>query len=287
MKLYSTQNRHGILNSSFSTYGQSEGACQIVAHENTLFCAFVNSTSATGPLAFMTRTNNANWGQPIAFAEDLHGAFAPCLFTFNGRLYALVGAVLGQSLLMVYNPVSQRFESAGLLSMAFSDTPSVAVLGGRAHLFFQTRGSSNLFHKTSSNLQQWSVATVLKSDGLHVISGAGRPVAITYQGLIHLCVRLDTGKFHLFKHDGSTAWTRGVQLIDAEFAYPPGMVVHNGLLKLAFSDAASASEHAIHLYCYDGNVIGPATLSTGLAATRGVGMGVVEGTLHAVYRGAP
>ena len=74
--------------------------------------------------------------------------------------------------------------------------------------------------------------------------------------------------------------------LDAEIAVA-GVTVHAGLLKLAFTRSiANADGRALYQYAYDGNALSPATVSSNLAATERVGLGVLDGELFALFQKA-
>ncbi|MCS5516486.1 hypothetical protein NWF32_20495 [Pseudomonas qingdaonensis] len=103
------------------------------------------------------------------------------------------------------------------------------------------------------------------------------PIAIVYQGLIHLFYKDGDGRTLLVKYDGKQAWTEPRVFIEQAYPFMPGVTVHAGLLKLAFTRSiANADGRALYQYAYDGNTLSPATVSSNLAATERVGLGVLR-----------
>ena len=93
--------------------------------------------------------------------------------------------------------------------------------------------------------------------------------------------------FQLIKFDGDEHWSRAQRLLQDRFHETPVAVVHNGLLKLLFNNREGVPGFDIYQYAYDGNVLGPATISTELGAARSMGAAVLDGVMHVLYRGQP
>ncbi|OLS58906.1 hypothetical protein [Pseudomonas putida] len=285
-KLWASVSPHGILDNTCATSAVTDGSCRMVSHQGTLYCVYIDGPGNPGPIKCITRTSIADWGEPKTIGE-VHSKFPPSIFVFNERLHLLIAGVFGKTLLMTLNPASGQFELDHWTDMNISETASAAVLSGRLHLFYQTPDGSNLLHRSTTDLKVWTKPVYVKSDGKNTARSWISPLAITYQGLIHLVYKEVDGDFRLIRFDGDSHWTRGSRLLADNFHHSPAGVVHNGLLKLLFSDKVGYPTYDIHQYAYDGNVLGPATISTELGAAKSVGAAVLDGVLHVLYRGQP
>ncbi|HCN44859.1 MAG TPA: hypothetical protein DIT18_03705 [Pseudomonas sp.] len=285
-KIWASLSPHGILDNTYSTSAVTDGSCRVASHKGTLYCVYIDGPGSSGPVKFISRTAISDWGEPKAIGE-LHSNFAPGIFVFSERLHVLVPGVYGRAALMTLNPASGQFELSYWLDMDISESPSAAVLDGRLHLFFKLRDSSNLQYRSTLDLDIWTKAVYVKSDRTNTARTHVSPLAITYQGLIHLIYKDVSGGFFLIKFDGDEHWTRSRRLFEESFHHSPAGVVHNGLLKLLFSDKQGTPYYDIHQYAYDGNVLGPATVSTNVGAAKSMGAAVLDGVLHVLYRGQP
>lgn len=285
-KIWATVSPHGILDNTCATAAVTDDSCRVASHRGTLYCVYVDGPGLPGPIRYITRTALSDWSEPKALGE-LHSHFCPAIFTFAERLHVLVPGVLGRAALMTLNPTSGQFELDSWLDMNMAATPSSAVLAGRLYLFFKLKDSTNLQYRSTSDLANWSKAAYVKSDRSNTARSHQSAVTITYQGLIHLFYKDVGGNFYLIRFDGDGHWTRGQQLLQERFNHTPAAVVHNGLLKLLFSDKQGVAEYDIHQYAYDGNVLGPATVSTELGAAKSIGAAVLDGVMHVLYRGQP
>ena len=286
MNIYTTQSRHGILNHSRKTPGETEGYCRATEYKRQLFCVFINGPTAIGPPMVMSRSAGTDWDPPVKLLEDFHGYNTPTLFTFAEGLYALVPGVLGNALLLSYNDRARGFTDSRLLGFSIDGTPSTAVLNNELYVFYRTKGSRNVFYTSSADLQVWSRSRTLKIDGSRSVLTDLCTSVVTYQGLVQVIYKSDDKTFDLLQFDGEGNWTRARQLVTQPYAFDPAVVVHNGLLKLIFSERAG-SDYSLWQYSFDGHSISGPVQSTELSASRSIAAAVLDGELVLMYRGAP
>lgn len=124
-------------------------------------------------------------------------------------------------------------------------------------MFYTVPGTTTVLWKTTRDMLTWSEAKTLKMDSTLELSCTLDPVAISYQGLIHIVANNELGKGSLLlRFDGDAAWTRAKSFIGQDYSSSPGMAIHNGLLKLVFSGwKGNLGSRALDLFCYDGNVV--------------------------------
>lgn len=286
MNIYTTRSRHGILNNSSKTPGETAGYSRAVAYKGQLFCTWIAGPNVVDSPMIMSRSATSDWDTPAKLVEDFHTGSTPTLFTFGGRLHALVAGVLGHALLLSYDDRARGFPDSRVLDFSVDGTPATAVLNNQLYVFYSTKGSRNVFYRTTSDLQVWSRAQPVKSDGVNaVLTGTGVST-IAYQGLGQLLYQAEDKTCNLLQFDSRDNWTRARPLILEHYAFTPTLVVHNGLLKLICSEPGEGG-YVLSLYSFDGHSISGRTQSTDLSATRSVAAAVLNDELVVLYRGAP
>lgn len=292
-KIWTTSSPHAIFDHSNETPAQTEEGCRAVHFKGRLYCVYIDGVRGLDGVKFISRTSNASlWGSPVT-VSDTPARWAPCIFTFKDRLHVIYATTLGTTLLLTLDEASGLFVLTRTLALNLDGTPSAAVLEERLQLFYHVVGSAtNLWCRSTLDLENWGRAEVVKNDGVYSIATRLGSTAITYQRLVHLIYKDEAGGFYLLKYDGSRQWTRAQLLLRDDYPDPPAAVVHNGLLKLFFNVATADTkkpdgDYNIHQYAYDGNVLGPAIVSTHLGATNAVGAAVQDGVLNILYRGKP
>ncbi|MFD2645003.1 hypothetical protein [Pseudomonas japonica] len=291
--LWTTSSPHAIFDHSYKTAAKTEEGCRAVHFKGRLYCAYIDGLRDLDGVKFISRTSNVSlWSEP-GVVSDIPARSDPCIFVFKDQLHVIYASTQGSTLLLTLDEASGLFVLTRTLDLNLDGTPSVAVLEGRLQLFHHVMGSpTNLWCRSTLDLKEWNRAEVVKSDGVYSIATRLDSTAIVYQRLIHLIYKDAAGGFYLLKHDGSRQWTRAQLLLRNDYPDPPAAVVHNGLLKLFFNEARGEASKAdasydVHQYGYDGNVLGPAIVSTGLGATNSVGAAVQDGVLNILYRGKP
>jgi len=292
-KIWTTSSPHGILDHSFPTAGATEEACRVAHFRGRLYCVYIDGVRELDGIKVISKASTAGlWSQPAVVSET-PARWAPCIFTFRDQLHVLYATTLGTTDLLTLDEASGLFVFNRALNLSLEMTPSLAEVAGRLLMFFHVHENAvNVWQRSTLDLKEWSRSETVKVDGVHSLHSYLSPVAITYQRLIHLVYKDSAGGFHLLKFDGVRQWSRAQRLLDNDYPCSPAAVVHNGLLKLLFTQATAASEgpkahYEIHQYAYDGNVLGPVTVSTALGATNSPGAAVQDGVLHVLYRGKP
>jgi len=290
MKCWYTLSRFGILNNSYATPADIKSDCCVVNYKGTLFCAYIAEGSDQN-VKFISKPSAAGWGNPLEVgAESLSGS--PAVFVFRNKLYVLCSGrhiVREQSVsahLAEYDDLTGRFTVTEFAAQ-FVGGPSLVEHNEQLYMFYKEPDSTTVLWKSTRDMVNWSEAKPVKIDGALNLSCALDPVAISYQGLIHLVANNELGKGSLLiKFDGDTAWTRARTWITRDYSSPPGLAIHNGLLKVAFSGwKGNLSTRAIDLYGYDGNAISEPDTSMRLGAKFRVSMAVQDGILYVLYHG--
>lgn len=288
MNLYYTSNAPGIFNHSFNTGAAIQsGGCRALVYGGVMFCVF-RGGAAKGAIQFISRSIDGNqWSAPADIPLDKEEGQLPELFIFQGTLYVFQSggtSIYQNSSLAVYDRGSKRFERVPF-GHHFDGTPSIVEFKGHLHVFFRVPEKNWIMQRRSTDLEQWRAAYKVKGLGVNV-TASDNPVAIAYQGLIHLFYKDDAGQTMLVKYDGEDAWTQPRVFIEQAYGYMPSVTIHNGLLKLVYSHhIGSGDDFAVYQYAYDGNSLSPRTRSSGLRSTEQVGLGVLGVNLVLVHRG--
>lgn len=290
MKIWCTSSRYGILNNSTSLPADLKSGCRLVNYKGALFCAYISEGDGY-QVKVIVKPSGSGWENPIEVgAESLSGV--PSIFVFNDKLYVLCSGEIHPRELTVaarlaaYDDLSGTFTVTDF-STSVDGTPSLVTLNGKLHMFYKELGSRQVLWKSTRDMVTWSDAQVVTSDGATALMCACDPAAISYQGLIHLMARDESSQgTRLLKFDGESAWTRASTLIDSNYGYAPGMTVHNGLLKMAFTAwKKDLNNRAIFQYSYDGNALSTVDISLNLGAKFDVSMAVQDGILYVLYHG--
>lgn len=292
-KIWTTSSPHAIFDHSYKTAATTEEGCRAVHFKGRLYCVYIDGLRDLDGVKFISRASNASlWSGP-GTVSDTPARAQPCIFVFRDQLHVIYASTLGTTLLLTLDEASGLFVLTRTLALNLAGTPSAAVLEGRLQLFYHAIGSeTNLWCRSTLDLNEWNRAEVVKRDGNYSIATRLDSTAITYQRLVHLIYKDAAGGFYLLKYDGIRQWTRAQLLLGNDYPDPPAAVVHNGLLKLFFNEATGDTKQAgasynVHQYAYDGNVLGPAIVSTHLGATNSIGAAVQDGVLNILYRGKP
>ena len=285
MNLYFTETPFLFLNDSYQTPAISEGGCRVVDFADRLYCVYIDGTQELGHVKFMSRSLGSGWTEPSVVFAELRSRQAPHIFVFNGKLHVLAISELGVAVLATLDAVSGRFVVHEDLSLPANMrmTPSSAIIRGTLYLFYGW-GDGYVSFVSTSDLKHLSIPRSVTEVGIPVRTNLS-PVAISYQGLIHLIYKAKVGGFYLIKFDGERS-TRPQLLVADDYTHSPAAVIHNGLLTLLFGSRVDTVGD-LYQYRYDGNVIGPSMRSSGLAATDSPGAAVIEGRMVVVYRGKP
>lgn len=284
MKLWYSASEHAILDHSYVTPAQASTSCKLATYADTLFCVFLEQD--THRVQYLSKTADTAWTAPADVVDRLPARGTPSVFVFNERLHVVFNAVQGASVAIraTYDDTRHDFPTQRL-GVSFRSTPAFVQFKAKLHMFYLLEDSDSIGYRSSPDAVQWSRPALVKHvNGIGAVSHVN-PVAVVYQGLIHVVYKTLDGKFYLTRFDGDRAWTRSRVFIPVDYGHSPGVVVHNGLLHLLFADNAGAATHDLYHYCYDGNALSPVTLSSNLAATQSIGVGVLAGKLHAVYCG--
>ena len=280
MDLLVTTNRHGILSGSTSIAPNTLGGCRAALHKGKLFCVYRADTF--GRVQIIKQPTGEAWHSPEPQSR-MNAIELPGLVSFNDTLYLFYKDANEITYVCAYDEPQGRFKHLNQLDVVVSETPSFAVLNGVLHMFYKRPSGKNIYHRRTADLQEWAEQPIIKRDGINTAVTELSPVAITYQNLVHLIYQDDvSGESLLQKTDGG-AWSGPVRLVARQYEHSPGIAVHNGLLKLIYTDTSQA----IHQYCYDGNSISPMVASTSLKCrTASPALAVQDGFLTALYSGA-
>lgn len=290
MKCWYTSSRYGILNNSYSTSADMKSTCRVVNYKGTLFAVYIREGDGD-KVGFIIKPSAAGWASPLDVGAESHSG-TPAVFVFKNKLYVLCSGeyhareLITAPKLAEYDDLSGRF-SVSDFATQFDGTPSLVELNGRLYMFYKGVEGSSILWKSTTDMSTWSEPQAVKIDGVNDLRTELEPVAISYQGLIHLVANMGGAQgTMLIKFDGDSAWARGRVFIEAPYSSTPGLAVHNGLLRIVFSGLIDArSDRALHQYCYDGNSLSAPDVSLNLGAKYEVSMAVQDGLLYVLYHG--
>lgn len=290
MKCWYTSSRYGILNNSNPTSADIKSTCRVVNYRGSLFAVYI--TEGVGDhVSFIVKPSGAQWESPLDVGtESLSGA--PDVFVFKDKLYVLSSGyhhpreLTVSPRLAVYDDLGGRF-SVSDFSTQFAGVPSLVELNGHLYMFYKDLGSNIVLWKSTTDMTSWSEPQAVKVDGVYDLVTDLDPIAISYQGLIHLFSNSGSKEgTSLIKFDGGSAWTRARVFVEKSFSSTPGLAVHNGLLRIVFSGLITPQgDRALHQYCYDGNSLSARDVSLNLGAKFAVSMAVQDGLLYVLYHG--
>ncbi len=283
MSLNYTPSQHGILNHSISIDANAKGACRVETFDNKLICTYLSTENDTFNIRHIEKTPDSNWSQPRALLGFPQSVDTPGITTFKDELHIIGGTAHGKLMIATYNNLLGNFHASSPLNKKIAQTPSFATLNGKLYMFFKTNEYDAIRYIETSNLLNWSDEKIVHHFGGQNAYSYSSPASITYQGLIHVFYKSMYGGFFLTKFDGLNAWTTPLEIIPEHFIHSPGITIHNGLLKLAFVDKENVADGNIYQYCYDGNCMSLATISSNIKANRSPGLGVLDGKLYALH----
>ncbi|KFE52004.1 hypothetical protein [Pseudomonas syringae] len=304
MKLNTTENIHGIMQGFSTLTAEAEDGCRTALHNGTLFCVYLGKgrkityimkpqEGRWGDPALLVRaaSNNTNYvveGQP---ADTEHSHYTvnttdyeniPSLVSFNNKLWLIYTNELGSTEFHAWDESHASFVHAHERALDIVESATYAQLNNILYMFYKLHDSSNIYSTHTTDMELWSKPALVKKDGVKSVSTYLSPVAITYQGLIHLVYKDRDGGFFLLKGDGE-CWTSPIAFIGADYGHSPGIAVHNGLLKLVFCNLSKATSNALYQYSYDGNALSPVVASTRLSAGGSPALSTQGGKLVATY----
>lgn len=288
MHLYSTSSVHGILDHTEQMPGQTQGSCRVAEFAGRLYCVYLDGVAdaVAGNLKVISRSSTSGWTEPQPVLDDLRCRFTPHLFVFNGKMHLLACSDIGVVLLSTWDGTPGRFgEAVVQRHLQYDLTPTTAVLKGKLHLFYTWANHGYIGHCSTTDLAAWRRESYSVTDASVPVRTNLSPVAITYQGLIHLVYKSKKGGFHLVNFDDNAHCTRPRVLVAEDYGHSPGIAVHNGLLKLLFSTRTDMP-FDLYAYGYDGNALSAPTRSSALTATESPSAAVLDGALVVCYRGA-
>lgn len=288
MSLRYTIARHGLLNNSYPIILGARDDCRTATYRNRLFCVFIDDV-VPYRVRYASRLPVGGWSGAIDVGcESYQGT--PAIFTFQDKLYILASGRSAEEgeqdiapMLATYDPSRDRFDHVPFRH-GFYGTPSLIEHGRSLHMFYRTGPGAMLMWSCTQDMQDWSTAQPVFSDGVDPIMPTIDPVACVYQGLIHLFHDLPEGLGRI-RFDGTSGWSRSQPFIGKTFRSPPGVVVHDGLLTLACTHPGGRDlDTTLYVYRYDGNALGLVDMSIGVQAIGPAAASVMEGLLFILYR---
>ena len=304
MNLNCTENIDGIMQGFTTLTADAEDGCRTAVHNGTLFCVYL------GPgreITYMVKPQNGSWGRPIILeyatannnnyvVEGQHGnpqsqdpavytgnnENIPSLVSFNNELWLIYTDEFGSTEFRAWDESHASFVYRRQRGLTIEHSATFAQLNNTLYMFYKLHHATNIYCTHTLDMEKWSAPALVKKDGIKTIKSYLSPVAITYQGLIHLIYKDLEGGFYLLKSDGQH-WTSAIPFIGADYGHSPGIAIHNGLLKLAFCNLAKATSPALYQYSYDGNALSPVVASTLLSAGGSPALCTQDGKLVATY----
>lgn len=303
MALHCALVRNGLLNRS-EPLPISADDCRLAVLGSALYCFYRVGTR----VFYISRTLDGAW----SIAEDvgiesLTGL--PAVFLFNGLLHVYGSGEAGDgsvypgthAKMAVFDPLTRNFRVADATSVFGS--PAVLTHRGRLHRASRFGASSQLMMDFSDDGRVFYAGSWVRMGGndTPVCKTDGDPVLCVYQGLIHLFFQGVDG-LYLIKCDGEAQWGRAQRFIARRYAQVPALAVHDGMLVLAFANAAPDPQNTISvtpppteqsmgdreagtldLYRYDGNAVGRVERSININAAGAPQAAVLDGVLHLVF----
>ncbi|CAM3222399.1 hypothetical protein BZK31_01715 [Pseudomonas floridensis] len=303
MKLNSAANIHGILSEFNTITDDAVSGCRTALHNDSLFCAYLGEGRR---VMYVMKPQFAPWGTPLQLkhfsgsttetpeeepaTNEVHDApeiignktNVPSLVSFNKKLWLVYTDDSASTVIRAWSDSHAAFLPVHRLNLNIEQSATFAQLNDVLYMFFKLHDSPNIWYIQTTDMKEWTKPALLKKNESDTISTYLSPVAITYQGLIHIIYKDKNGGFFLLKSDGE-AWTSPIAFIGADFAHSPGITIHNGLLKLVFCNLSSTSSSELHQYGYDGNALSPVVLSRGLSASGSPSLDTQDGLLIATY----
>lgn len=221
-----------------------------MVYAGVLFCVF-RAADLDGAVQFITRPlSTQTWSTPATVPLDKQDGQLPDIFVFKDKVYAFQsgnGDLYQDSSLAVYDRESGTFQGTPF-KHHFDGTPSIVEFKGYLHVFLRVPGKNWIMHRRAKDLADWRTVSKIESPADNVTT-IDDPVAIAYQGLIHVFYKDEAGRTMLVKYDGENAWTVPRVFITQAYAFMPAVTIHNGLLKLVFSRSIP-SEDGYPVYQY-------------------------------------
>lgn len=303
MKINTTENIHGIMQGFSTLTTEAEDGCRTALHNGTLFCVYLGKDRK---IMYMMKPPEGHWGSPNVLTHAALGnnyvvdgqpadlehpnqtvyttAYdnIPSLVSFNNKLWLIHTGEFGSTEFHAWDDSHAAFVYVRQRALDIVESATYAQLNNILYMFYKVHDSSNIYASYTTDMEKWSRPTLIKKDGIHPVKTYLSPVAITYQGLIHLIYKDSEGGFFLLKGDGER-WTSPIAFIGADYSHAPGIAVHNGLLKLAFCNLVAATSPVLYQYSYDGNALSPVVASTMLSAGGSPGLSTQDGKLVATY----
>lgn len=304
MKLNSTENIHGIMQGFSTLTTEAEDGCRTALHNGTLFCVYLGKGRK---ITYLRKAQNSEWGAPVVLAyptpsnsnyvteeqsinndQSYTSVYStaqdniPSLVSFNNKLWLIYTDEFGSTEFRTWDESHAAFVYVRQRALNIGESATFAQINNMLYMFYKLHDSSNIYFTHTLDMEHWSEPALIKKDGINAAKTYLSPVAITYQGLIHLIYKDREGGFFLLKSDGKI-WTSPIAFIGADYGHSPGIAVHNGLLKLVFCNLAKAATPVLYQYGYDGNAISPVVASTMLSAGGSPALSTQNGKLAVTY----
>ena len=299
---------NGLLNASEPMPVEAEG-CRLVVFREKLYCFYLKAPTR---VFYVSKARTGSWSLPEDVGIESRSGL-PAVFVFDDKLHVYSSGVDGDAQtypgtgarLAVFNPSNRTFDIT--LPDAAYGSPSVVARNGKAYKFARFNSGGELSMRDSNDGKNWWARDWIyqRGEGSAIIKSTSDPVACLYQGLIHVFHQAADG-FYLIKYDGQSGWSRSQLFIEKVYPQMPGVVVHDGMLILAFANASGTrdttlsvngipsevamgddtAEGTIDLYRYDGNALSKVDQSINIIAGGAPDAVVFDGELHLVFPSA-
>lgn len=304
MKINTTENIHGIMHGFSTLTTDAEDGCRTASHNGTLFCVYLGKDRK---IMYIMKPGGGTWGEPILLAHSTPGNSnyvveeepanlqhshgtpytiandnIPSLVSFNSKLWLIYTDEFGSTEFRAWDESHTSFVYVRQRALNIGESATFAQVNNMLYMFYKLHDSSNIYSTHTPDMEHWSEPALVKKDGISTVKTYLSPVAITYQGLIHLVYKDREGGVFLLKGDGNY-WTSPIAFIAADYSHSPGIAVHNGLLKLVFCNLSKTTSTALYQYSYDGNALSPVVASTMLSAGGSPALSTQDGKLIATY----
>lgn len=316
MPLHSAVLRNGLINESGILPVTVEAdECRLIVFKEKLYCFYLNAPTR---VFYISRGIAGGWSQPEDVGvESITGM--PALFIAQDRLHVYASGMRDEydvegkrtvypgegAKIAVFDAEKKSFEVKDVEAVLGS--PSVVAFKDKLYRFSRFDKDSWLFTRESHDGERWWPGEWVRGLGADsaILKPTLDPVACLYQGLIHVFHKTTEG-LSLIRFDGQSRWSRSQLFLDAEYSHMPSVVVHDGMLTLAFANTKNtldntisvhgtptevamgddAVEGTLDLYRYDGNVLGKVDRSIDINANGAPNAVVFNGELHLFYPSA-
>lgn len=266
----------------------------LVSSKNTLFYFYRSEVISAEYDVFYTTKNHGSdlWNKPTPLKTLGNGNSNLCVISYNNKIFIACRDHEGKIKLMRYESFFSEVVYYDLEIKSLDDL-SLCIFDDKVHLFSKDVNEHFVWHfllgeKNNSYKNFGVVVYWMHSASKRVIYTSVNPKTIVYKGLMYLIYATPYKyEWHHISFNGKN-WSYPIRFIKKNYSYSPGLVVHRGLLKVAFVGATHfrhdrVSDRVVYEYSYDGNKWGSPMPSSFVLAGNGLSMTSYGNKLFAIY----